>query len=81
MYINSLTTKPRVVDGRTFIEKTINSKFKKGDVTITTTYMDGKPLIKQYVLSSPNIMKNVWKDLRTKTTRETLLDKNLNVIG
>lgn len=81
MYINSLTTKPRVVDGRTFIEKTINSKFKKGDVTITTTYMDGKPLIKQYVLSGSNIMKNVWKDLRTKTTRETLLDKNLNVIG
>lgn len=81
MYINSLTTKPRVVDGRTFIEKTINSKFKKGDVTITTTYMDGKPLIKQYVLSGPDIMKNVWKDLRTKTTRETLLDKNLNVIG
>ena len=47
MFINEVITSPIVVDGRRFIERTVNSKFKKGDVTITTTYMDGKPLLKQ----------------------------------
>ena len=61
MYINSKTTKPIYVDGRTFVERTINSKFNKGNVSITTTYMDGKPLIKRYALCGENKVKNVWK--------------------
>ena len=31
MFVNEVVTSPRYVDGRTFIEKTVNSKFKKGD--------------------------------------------------
>lgn len=82
MFINEVITSPVVVDGRRFVERTVNSKFKKGDVTITTTYMDGKPLLKQYILCGQTKIKNVWKDIVHGNRRtECELDNNLNVIG
>lgn len=47
MFVNEIITNPVVVEGRKFVERTINSEFKKGKATITTTYMDGKPLLKK----------------------------------
>jgi hypothetical protein len=61
MFINEVVTSPILVEGRKFIERTINSEFKNGKASITTTYMDGKPLLKKYSFSNGNQMKNVWK--------------------
>ena len=61
MFVNEIITNPVVVEGRKFVERTINSEFKKGKATITTTYMDGKPLLKKYSFSNGSQMKNAWK--------------------
>lgn len=81
MFVSEVITKPRIVEGRTFIERTIKSKFNKADVSITTVYMDDKPLIKQYVFDAPNVLKSFWKSMkRGYVTEEMTLDKKLNVI-
>lgn len=65
MFINEVVSKPRFVEGRKFIDRTIKSKFKKAEVTITTTYMNDKPLLKKYIFDSPSFQKQVWKSIRT----------------
>lgn len=81
MFVNEILTSPRYVDGRKFIERTINSKFGKADVTITTVYMNDKPILKQYVFDMPDKIMNFWKTLkeRPKVTG-CVVEKNLDVI-
>lgn len=56
-----------MVDGRKFLERTIESKFGDRKVAITTISMDNKPFVKKYVFDEPNVIKNYWKSL-TKGT-------------
>lgn len=66
MFIREITSPIRYVDGKKFIERTIQSKFNKGNVSITTIYMNDKPLIKQYEIQQGNRIKQFWKSMRTK---------------
>ena len=81
MFIKKIVSEPRIVEGRRFVEETIVSKFKKGQISIRTTYMDGKPLLKQYELEDRTLLKNVWKSMKKgHETSEMVLDKTLNII-
>lgn len=70
MFIKAVTTEPRFVEGRKFVERTIESKFGKKKVSITTLYMDNKPYLKKYTIDEPNIIKNFWKSLTKGTVDE-----------
>lgn len=70
MFISEVTSLPRYVEGRKFVERTIKSKFKNGDVSITTIYMNDRPLIKKYMFETHNILKNVWKSLQKPKIKE-----------
>lgn len=65
MFINEIIKGPVTVEGRRFVERTINSKFERGKISITTTYMDNKPLLKQYAFCNNTQVKNVWKEAKT----------------
>lgn len=80
MFINEITSLPRYVEGRKFVERTIKSKFKKGDVSITTIYMNDRPLTKNYVFETKNIIKNVWKSIQKPKVEEVVIDKENNKI-
>lgn len=81
MFIKEIIAEPRFVDGRKFVERTIQSKFDKGDVIIRTVYMDDKPLLKQYTFENDNVLKNIWKSMRRgQVTQDMTLDKKLNII-
>lgn len=64
MFIKAITSEPRYVNGRRFIEKTVESRFSKGNVSITTTYMNGEPICKKYTFDTPNAIKTLWKALK-----------------
>lgn len=53
-----------MVDGRKFVEHTINSKFDKGTVSITTIFMNDKPIVKQYIIDRPDKIQTFWKSLK-----------------
>lgn len=67
MFIRETIIGPHMVDGRKFLERTIESKFGDRKVAITTISMDNKPFVKKYVFDEPNVIKNYWKSL-TKGT-------------
>lgn len=74
MFIEEIIGSPSYVEGRKFVERTIKSKFKRGEVAITTTYMDNKPLVKRYSFSGDERMKNVWKLADKKSSHGGKLD-------
>ena len=81
MFVNEIISSPRYVEGRKFIERTIESKFDKANVSIRTVYMDDSPILKAYTFESNNMVKNSWKSLQKGyTTQDRILDKKLNVI-
>lgn len=75
MFLSFSTTKPVYVEGRKFVEETIKSRFERGDASVTTIYMDDKPLIKTYNIFGKQKIKNVWKESSEKNT------KNLDITG
>lgn len=80
MFIKEITTLPRTVDGRKFVEHTIFSKFKKGDVSITTIYMNDKPILKQYTIDRPDKVQNFWKSLTKKNNVQGFeVEKGLDI--
>ena len=82
MFINEITTAPRYVEGRKFVERTINSKFNKGDVSITTVYMNDELLLKQYTFNFPDRIANFWKSFKKgKPIKEVIVDKNIDIMG
>lgn len=82
MFINEIISGPHYVEGRKFTERTINSKFNKGNVSITTVYMNDNPLLKQYTFDLPDKILNFWKSFKKeKPVKEVIIDKNLDVIG
>jgi len=40
MFIKEIITEPRYVDSWKFVERTVESKFNKGEASITTIYMN-----------------------------------------
>lgn len=81
MFVNEIISSPRYVEGRKFIERTIESKFDKANVSIKTVYMNDKPILKEYTFENDNIVKNIWKSLqKSYITQDRTLDKKLNVI-
>ena len=70
MFVEEIVSKPRIIGERKFIDKTVKSKFKKGEVEITTTYIDGKPLIKEFMLSDKNFLKYIWKSKKHNVREE-----------
>ena len=64
MFVNEVTSSPRYVEGRKFIERTIKSKFDKANVSIRTVYMDDNPILKAYTFENNNMVKNIWKSLQ-----------------
>ena len=80
MFINEITSLPRYVEGRKFVERTIKSKFKKGDVSITTIYMNDKILLKKYLFDTPTIFKSIWKSFQKPKIEEITVDKTNNKI-
>lgn len=81
MFVSEIMSGPRYVEGRKFVERTLKSTFDKGDVTVRTIYMDGKPILKEYTLEDENTLKNVWKSLKKgHITQDMTLDKKLNII-
>ena len=81
MFVNEVTSSPRYVEGRKFIERTIKSKFDKANVSIKTVYMDDKPILKEYTFENDNIVKNIWKSVQKgHIVNDRTLDKKLNVI-
>ena len=73
MFVNEIVTSPVLVEGRKFVERTINSEFKRGKVSITTTYMNNKPLLKKYFFCGHNKMKNVCKKVSDKENKLDIL--------
>ena len=73
--IVSTTTK---VEGRRFYEQTITGKIKSGRATITTVFMNDKPILKKYVLEKTNLIKRLWKTLNSK--HEYYTEEKLNVL-
>ena len=67
MFIRETIIGPRIVEGRKFLKRTIESRFGDREVSITTISMDNKPFVKKYVFDEPNVIKNYWKSL-TKGT-------------
>ena len=63
MFIRETIIGPRIVEGRKFLERTIESKFGDREVSITTISMDNKPFVKKYIFNEPNVIKNYWKSL------------------
>jgi len=61
MFIKEIISEPHIVDGRTFVERTIKSKFKDVDTHITTIFMDNKPIVKQYLFENEHMRKYYWK--------------------
>ena len=61
MFIKEIISEPRIVDGRTFIEKTLKGIYKGTETYITTIYMDGKPIVKQYTFDGANTRTHYWK--------------------
>lgn len=82
MFIKEITSGPRYVEGRKFFERTINSKFNKGNVSITTIYMNDEPLLKQYTFDLKDMVRNFWKSMiKVKPVKELTVYKNLDTIG
>ena len=81
MFVNEIISSPRYVEGRKFIERTIESKFDKANVSIKTVYMNDKPILKEYTFENDNIVKNIWKSVQKgHIINDRTLDKKLNVI-
>lgn len=80
MFISEVTSLPRYVEGRKFVERTIKSKFKKGDVSITTIYMNDRVLLKKYLFDTPTILKNIWKSFQKPKIEEITVDKVNNKV-
>lgn len=81
MFVNEVISSPRYVEGRKFIERTIESKFDKANVSIKTVYMNDKPILKEYTFENDNIVKNIWKSVQKgHIVNDRTLDKKLNVI-
>ena len=81
MFVNEIISSPRYVEGRKFIERTIESKFDKANVSIKTVYMNDKPILKEYTLENDNIVKNIWKSVQKgHIVNDRTFDKKLNVI-
>lgn len=75
MFINEITSTPRFVEGRKFVERTINSKFNKTNVSITTISMNDKPIAKQYTFVTESMIKHFWKSLTSRKVHETRVNK------
>jgi hypothetical protein len=81
MFVNEIITPPRIIDGRRFVERTISSKFENTNITITTVFLDGKPLTKHYLFDTPTIVKTFWKNLaKQSNVTGWTLQKNLDII-
>ena len=81
MFVNEIISSPRYVEGRKFIERTIESKFDKANVSIKTVYMNDKPILKEYTFENDNIVKNIWKSVQKgHIINDRTLDKKLNII-
>lgn len=80
MFIKEIITEPRYVDSWKFVERTVESKFNRGEASITTIYMNDKPIIKKYTFTGKNILKHFWKTLKNKEVREETIDKSLNIL-
>ena len=81
MFVNEVTSSPRYVEGRKFIERTIKSKFDKANVSIKTVYMNDKPILKDYTFENDNTVKNIWKSVQKgHIVNDRTFDKKLNVI-
>lgn len=81
MFVNEIISNPRYVEGRKFIERTIESKFDKANVSIKTVYMNDKPILKEYTFENDNIVKNIWKSVQKgHIVNDRTFDKKLNVI-
>ena len=63
MFIRETIIGPRIVEGRKFLERTIESRFGDREVSITTISMDNKPFVKKYIFNEPDVIKNYWKSL------------------
>ena len=72
MFVNEILSSPRYVEGRKFIERTIESKFDKANVSIKTVYMNDKPILKEYTFENDNIVKFIdfSNDGYTRTNRK-----------
>lgn len=81
MFVSEVISSPRYVEGRKFVEKTVNSKYDKGDVSIRTVYMNDKPIMKEYIFENADYLKKIWKSLQKGyITQDMTLDKRLNVV-
>ena len=81
MFVNEIISSPRYVEGRKFIERTIESKFDKANVSIKTVYMNDKPILKEYTFENDNIVKNICKSLQKGyIVQDRTINKKLNVI-
>lgn len=72
-------TEPRYVEGRKFVESTMLGKYKDVDISITTIFMNDKPLMKQYTFDAPNILKHFWKTMKHGDVTEVTVEKGLDV--
>lgn len=79
MFIEAITSVPRVVDKRVFIEKTLKGKYKGSDITITTVFMDDKPILKQYFIDGAKTLRNVTKRLNKKPDVEDITVNKLDI--
>jgi hypothetical protein len=79
MFIEAITSVPKVVDGRVFIEKTLKGKYKGSEITATTIFMDGKPILKQYFVDGEKTLRNVTKRLNKKPDVEDITVNKLDI--
>jgi formate-dependent nitrite reductase cytochrome c552 subunit len=72
MFIKETCSGPKIVEGRKFLERTIESKFDKANVTITTVHMDDEPLLKQYTFDFKDKITTFWKNLKRESNIKKL---------
>ena len=80
MFISEIKSGTHIIDGRRFTENTVTNQFNKARVSITTVYMDKKPILKKYIFDSDNKIRHFWKNLKTKTVNE-FSDHKLDLRG
>ena len=65
MFIKEITSGAHFLEGRRFVDKTVHGMYKGNNISINTTYMDGKPITKKYTIIGKNFVKDFWKKVKT----------------
>ena len=80
MYVSEVTSKPRIVDGKKFVETTVKGEYRGKSMDLTTIYMNDKPIIKTWKIQDGEKTINLWYAMKELVKERALRKNRLNVI-